>query len=286
MGRRRQLAGLRVLITGASQGIGRALALAAARRGMKVLAAARNASLLDELAAEAHSAGGTLETVRADVTSPDDRRRKTEAAERHFGGLDVLVNNAGIGATGHFADVSPDRLRSIMEVNFFGLTETTRACLPLLRQGVTPAILNVSSIAGKRGLPARSEYSASKFAVQGFGEALRAELDKEGIDVLVVCPGLTQTNFSRNMIEQKALLQFDHLRGMTSEMAAEATLKALARGRHDVTLTLQGRLLVLLSRFFPRLVDLIVRRKVRELFRDEIAARYAGKKDGSEAVKV
>jgi len=286
MGRRRQLAGLRVLITGASQGIGRALALAAARRGMKVLAAARNASLLDELAAEAHSAGGTLETVRADVTSPDDRRRKTEAAERHFGGLDVLVNNAGIAATGHFADVSPDRLRSIMEVNFFGLTETTRACLPLLRQGVTPAILNVSSIAGKRGLPARSEYSASKFAVQGFGEALRAELDKEGIDVLVVCPGLTQTNFSRNMIEQKALLQFDHLRGMTSEMAAEATLKALARGRHDVTLTLQGRLLVLLSRFFPRLVDLIVRRKVRELFRDEIAARYAGKKDGSEAVKV
>ena len=127
-----------------------------------------------------------------------------EAAQRHFGGLDVLVNNAGIGATGHFAECGPERLRTIMEVNFFGLTETTRVCLPLLRQGNRPAIVNISSIAGKRGIPARSEYSASKFAVQGFSEALRAELAKDGIDVLVVCPGLTQTNFSQNMLEQKA----------------------------------------------------------------------------------
>ncbi len=230
MGRRRKLDGLRILITGASQGIGRALALAAARRGMKVLAAARSAPLLEELAHEARTNGGVLETVQADVTSPDDRRRMAEAALRHFGGLDVLVNNAGVGATGHFADVSPERLRSIMEVNFFGTAEMTRVCLPLLRQGVTPAVVNVSSIAGKRGLPARSEYSASKFAVQAFSEALRAELDKDGVDVLVVCPGLTQTNFSRNMIEQKALLQFDHLRGMTSEKAAEAMLASLRAG--------------------------------------------------------
>src|SRR5205807_4044760 len=131
---------------------------------------------------EVRKGGHTLETVLADVTSPADRRRMVEAAVQYFGGLDVLVNNAGIGAAGHFADVGPDRLRKIMEVNFFGLTETTRACLPLLKRGTTPAILNVSSIAGKRGIPARSEYSASKFAVQGFSEALRAELDKDGID--------------------------------------------------------------------------------------------------------
>ena len=154
MGRRRQLAGLRVLITGTSQGIGRALAVAAAGRGMKVLAAARSAALLAELAREVKGNGGALETVEADVTSADDRRRMVEAATQHFGGLDVLVNNAGIGATGHFADVGPERLRAIMEVNFFGLTETTRVCLPLLRRGVTPAVVNISSIAGKRGLPA------------------------------------------------------------------------------------------------------------------------------------
>jgi short-subunit dehydrogenase len=273
MGRRRKIAGLRILITGASQGIGRALALAAAGRGAKVLAAARSAALLTELSRESRPASGALETVQADVTSADDRRLMVEAAVRHFGGLDVLVNNAGIGATGHFAEGAPERLRSIMEVNFFGLTETTRLCLPLLRQGVTPAIMNISSIVAKRGMPGRSDYSASKFAVQGFSEALRAELDKDGIDVLVVCPGLTQTNFSQNMIERKARVQLDHLRGMTSETVADEVLKSLERGRHDINLTFQGRLLVFVSRFFPRLADRIARRKVREVFREEIAAR-------------
>ena len=133
--------------------------------------------------------------------------------------------------------------------------------------------MNISSIVAKRGLPARSEYSASKFAVQGFSEALRAELDKDGIDVLVVCPGLTQTNFSQNMLEKKSRVQLDHLRGMTSETVAEEVLKSLERGRHDVNLTLQGRLLVFVSRFFPRLADRIARRKVREIFREEIAAQ-------------
>jgi short-subunit dehydrogenase len=273
MGRRRKIAGLRILITGASQGIGRALALAAAGRGAKVLAAARSAILLEELRNEPRPAGGALETVQADVTSANDRQLMVEAALRHFGGLDVLINNAGIGATGHFADGAPERLRSIMEVNFFGLTETTRLCLPLLRKGVTPAIMNISSIVAKRGMPGRSDYSASKFAVQGFSEALRAELDKDGIDVLVVCPGLTQTNFSQNMIERKARVQLDHLRGMTSETVADEVLKSLERGRHDINLTFQGRLLVFVSRFFPRLADRIARRKVREVFREEIAAR-------------
>ncbi len=276
MGRRRQIAGSRILITGASQGIGRALAELAAARGARVLAAARSEELLHELADQARGKGGVLETVVADVTSTEDRQHMVEAAQRCFGGLDVLVNNAGIGATGHFAEVSPERLRKIMEVNFFGLTETTRAFIPMLRQGNRPAIVNISSIAGKRGISARSEYSASKFAVQGFSEALRAELDKDGIDVLVVCPGLTQTNFSKNMLEQKARMPLDHMRGMTSEQVAEATLRALARGTDEIHLTFQGKLIVFVSRFFPWLADLFAKHKVRELFKDEIAARKAG----------
>src|SRR5207302_11419977 len=151
-------------------------------------------------------------------------------------------------------------LRQIMQVNFFGTTETTRVLLPLLRRGNRPALVNISSIAGKRGIPARSEYSASKFAVQGFSEALRAELAKDGIDVLVICPGLTRTNFSQNMLEQKARLQMDHLRGMTAEAVASATLRAIARGRAEVCLSFQGKLLVLVSRFFPRLADRIAAR--------------------------
>src|SRR5262249_57383035 len=129
-----------------------------------------------------------------------------------------------IGATGHCGDADPERLRQLMEVNFFGAAETTRVCLPLLKRGHRPAIVNISSIAGKRAIPARSEYSASKFALQGWSEALRAELAKDDVDVLLICPGLTQTNFSKNMLEQKALLQFDHLRGMPSEQLAPKTL--------------------------------------------------------------
>ncbi len=279
---RRKLNGLRVLVTGASQGIGRALVVEAAKRGCKVLAAARSQPLLDELAAEVRAAGGTLETVAADITKPEDRAAMVSAATRHFGGLDVLVNNAGIGATGHFMDSEPDVLRQIFETNFFGLTETTRVFLPLLKQGVTPAIVNISSVVGRRALPARSLYSASKFAVAGFSEAIRAELAKDGIDVLVVSPGLTRTNFSKNMLEQKARMQMDHMRGMTSEEVAVTTLKAMERGTLETTLTFKGKMLVLVNRFAPWVVDFFSKKKVRELFADEIAER---KKKQAEASK-
>lgn len=273
MGQRRSLRDSRILITGASQGIGKQLALAAARRGARVLAAARSESLLQELLAEAKTQGHSLEYVVADVTSPADRLKMVQAAQEKFGGLDVLINNAGIGATGHFADVAPDRMRKIFEVNFFGLTETTRAFLPMLKQGAKPAIVNISSVAARRGIPARGAYSASKFAVQGFSDALRAELAKDGIDVLVVCPGLTQTNFSHNMIEQKALIKFDHLRGMTADQVAWKTLRLIEKGKNNATLTFKGKLIAFVSKWFPRLADWIIKKKVRSLFQQERAAR-------------
>jgi short-subunit dehydrogenase len=269
MGQRRPIAGARFLITGASQGIGRSLAAQAARQGAKVLAAARNADLLRQFADEARAAGHPLEVLRADVTSPTDRQAMADAMQRLFGGLDVLVNNAGIGATGHFAEATEERLRRIFEVNVFGLTETTRVCLPLLMKGHKPAVVNVSSIVGKHGLPGRSEYSASKFAVQGFSEALRGELARHGIDVLIINPGLTQTSFPQNMLERKSRLQVDHLRGMTADQAAALTLKAIARGRDEVTFTTQGKLFVLLSRLFPRLVNRLAASRVRKLYADE-----------------
>jgi short-subunit dehydrogenase len=277
---RRKLTGLRLLVTGASQGIGRALVVEAAARGAKVLAVARSPELLAELAAQVRAAKGVIETVAADITKPEDRQAMVDAAVRHFGGLDVLINNAGIGATGHFMESDPAVLRSIFETNVFGLTETTRVFLPLLKVGVTPAIVNISSVVGKRALPARSLYSASKFAVAGFSESLRAELIKDNIDVVVVSPGLTQTNFSQNMLEQKAKMQLDHLRGMTSEQVAVATLRALEKGSPDVTLTLKGIMLVIVNRLFPWFVDWKAKKTVRALFAEEIAAR---KKEQAEA---
>jgi short-subunit dehydrogenase len=269
---RRRISGSRMLISGASQGIGRALVVAAAARGAKVLAVARSGELLRELAEQLRAQGGIVETLAADITNPQDRQRMVEAARDHFGGLDILVNNAGIGATGHFLEAAPERLRKIMEVNFFGVTEMVRVFLPLLHAGERPAIVNISSIAGKRAIPARSEYSASKFAVHGFSEALRAELAKDGVDVLIICPGLTDTNFSKNMLEQKARMPVDHLRGMKPEKVAAIAVRAIESGRHEVYLTLQGKLLVFVSRFFPRLADRIAARRVRELFRDELEA--------------
>jgi short-subunit dehydrogenase len=263
---RRSLNGLRVLITGASQGIGRSMAVQAAQRGAKVLATARNSELLKTLSAEAATDGHPIETLVADVTSADDRRAMLDSMRRLFNGLDVLVNNAGIGATGHFGEADEERLRSIFEVNFFGLAELTRLCLPLLRHGKTPALVNISSIVGKRGFPGRSEYAASKFAVQGLSESLRGELAPDGIDVIVINPGLTQTNFSQNMLERKSRLKVDHMRGMTSDTAARLALNVIERGKTEATFTWQGKLFVFAGRFMPRLVDRIAARRVKRLY--------------------
>jgi len=275
MGRARQVAGSRILITGASQGIGRALALSAAARGGRVLAVARSGELLAQLADEARSRGYSVEVQVGDITNPDDRVRMIERCRELFDGLDVLVNNAGVGATGHFAEGKPEILRQIMEVNFFGTSEMIRAALPLLQASDRAAIINISSIAGKRGLPARSEYCASKFAVQGLSQAIRAEFVKLGIHVLTVCPGLTQTNFSQNLLDRRALKQYDHMRGMTAEQVAEATWDALERGKREIWLTFNGKLLIWANRLVPFLVNFITAQLVRHLFRDERRARRA-----------
>ncbi len=264
---RRTLAGLRVLVTGASQGIGRSLAVAAAKQGCRVLASARSAELLDELAKEV-----PIETIVADVTNPADRQAMVEAAQRLFGGLDVLINNAGIGATGHFMDIQPETLRQIFETNYFGPAEMIRAFLPMLKQGTTPCIVTISSVLGRRAWPARGLYSASKFAVQGLSDAIRAELTKDGVDVLVVNPGLTRTNFSKNLLENKAKLPMEHMRGMSPDTVALATLKALAAGKDEISLTFRGKLLIFTARFFPGVIDYFAKRRIRKLFAEEMAA--------------
>ena len=115
----------------------------------------------------------------------------------------ILINNAGVGAIGPFDSADPERVRRIMEVNFFALVEMTRLALPHLKQGRTPIIVNISSILGRRGVPHNSEYTASKFAVHGFSESIRAEFAGSGVDVLVVSPGTTETEFFDNVLESK-----------------------------------------------------------------------------------
>ncbi len=257
---RRTLQGKRILVTGASQGIGRAFALAAAKHGAKVIASARSAGALEEL----RILSPEIVPVVGDVTDPSIRKEMLRTATERFGGLDILVNNAGRGATGYFGDTRPDTLRAVMEVNFFAPAELTRLCIPALRAGVQPLIVNVSSIFGRRGFPRYSEYCASKFAVQGLSDALRAELTKVGIGVLVVNPGPTETGFQENMIERAGETPRAPKR-MSSEAVAAAMIRAVERDKSEITLTAIGKALVLANRFTPWAVEWYFRRECAEV---------------------
>jgi short-subunit dehydrogenase len=191
---RRAISGLRTIVTGATSGIGRALVLELIRRGAKVVAMGRREERLQSLAAEVAEADRYC-YVAGDVTRQEDRLEAIEMANREFGGLDALVNNAGIGALGRFQDADEARLRSVMEVNFFAAAEFTREALPHLVRGNRPIVVNIGSVLGHRAVPAKSEYCASKFALHGLSDALRAELAPQGIDVLLVSPSTTESEF-------------------------------------------------------------------------------------------
>jgi short-subunit dehydrogenase len=257
---KREIQDCRAILTGASSGIGRALAVELARRDAKLVAVARRAERLQELAAEVAAAGRSIETVAGDVSDPAVRQQALDAAMAHFGGLDLLVNNAGIGAMGLFEHADPQRLRRVMEVNFFALVEMTRLCLPQLKQGRRPMIVNVSSILGHRGVPHSSEYSASKFAVQGFSEALRAELAQHGVEVLVVSPGTTETEFFERVIERTSSPKWPEHKPVSPAYVAQQVVRGIRCGQHEVIPYRWGKVLCWLNRLSPGLVDRLMQR--------------------------
>ncbi len=248
-------AGARVAITGASSGIGRELARELAKGGARLVLNARREDRLNELAAELRALGAEVATAPGDVTVPATREAIIQQVESAFGGLDVLVNNAGVGAIGRFDQASPERLRQLMEVNFFALVEMTRLALPLLKQGHRPMLVNIGSILGHRGIPLHAEYCASKFALRGFSEALRAELAGSGVGVLVVSPGTTETDFLVNVLEKPATMPWNAPRGASAAVVARAVVRAIGRRKHEIVPNRYGRLLVWLNRLSPRLVD-------------------------------
>ncbi len=170
----------------------------------------------------------------------------------------MLVNNAGTSAHGRFADSDEATLRQVMEVNFFAATELTRLALSLLRLGRRPAIVNIGSILGHRGVPLNSEYAASKFALRGWSESLRAELAAESIDVLLVSPGTTDTEFFDHLVAKRADLPWANSKGIPAAVVAEQTVRALERGRREIFPNWRGRALVIANRLFPGLVDRVM----------------------------
>ncbi len=262
----RSLQGRRLLVTGASSGIGRSVAEMAARQGARVVLTARSADKLEELARTLTADGAEAFAVPADVTSEADRHRLLRAVADRLSGLDVLINNAGVASFGHFASSSEEVLRRIMEVNFFAPAELIRLAIPMLREGHEPAIVNVASMCGRRGLPAWTEYSASKHALCGLTEALRGEMARFDIDVLLIVPGLTRSDLARHLLRNEGRMRIDYTGGMPPETVAAAVLRALVRNRTETVVGSEARWILLLNRFFPWIVDLLLARKVRKLY--------------------
>jgi short-subunit dehydrogenase len=262
----RDLRETRILLTGASSGIGRCVAEQAAREGAKLALVARSADKLQELAGTLSARGAEVLIVPGDVTSETDRRRVLSAVVERFGGLDVLINNAGVGSWGHFAECSEEILRQVMEVNFFAPAELIRLAIPALRKGRQPAIVNIASMCGRRGIPAWSEYSASKFALCGLTEALRGEMVRFAIDILLVVPGLTRSGLGQHLLRNTGRYPIDFNKGMPPEKVAAGILRALKKNRTETVLGWDARWILRVNRFLPRLVDALVARRVRRLY--------------------
>jgi short-subunit dehydrogenase len=262
----RDLTCRRILITGASGGIGRCLAEQAALQGAYVTVTARSADKLDELARGLAARGADVLAVPADVTSDADRRRLIETVVERFGGIDVLINNAGVGSWGHFATSTEAVLRQVMEVNFFAPAELIRLAIPVLTRGRQPAVVNIASMTGRRAMPAWAEYSASKHALCGLTEALRGEMARFDIDVLLVLPGLTRTDLDRHLLRNEGREKIDFAGGQPPEAVAARVLKALRKNRTETAVGRDAFWMLLVNRFAPRLVDRLLARRVSQLY--------------------
>lgn len=269
MPRRRSWNDARCLVTGASSGLGRAMAQHLVRAGARVVLTGRSSPRLESIQRALIESGAdprSVFTLAADLTTPSDRARLVDFTTERLGALDLAINCAGVGATGHFETHDPSVLRQLFEINVFALAELSRLLLPVLTQGNQPSLINVGSIVARRGLPGRSEYTASKFAVAGFTESIRAEWSKYGIHVLLLNPGFTSTEFEQNLVVDTARYSVTKRRRMTADTVADAALRATLQGRNELTLTAGGRMLLLANRAFPRLVDWGFKRWTLHLF--------------------
>ncbi len=253
------------IITGASSGIGLAAAKEFAAQGSFLALAARNKEKLDSLVAQLDAEYGKTDdgkekfiAVATDVTKEEDCRNLVEKCASHFGKIDILVNNAGISMRAMFKDLDLSVIKSLMDVNFWGTVFCTKYALPWLLKS-KGSVVGVISIAGFKGLPARTGYSASKFAIYGFLDTLRVEHLHDGLHVMIFAPGFTSSNIRNVALVADGTRQGETPRDEEKMMSAEAVAKRLAKGikkrKSQIILTPIGKLTVFLNKFFPRLVD-------------------------------
>jgi short-subunit dehydrogenase len=258
-----------VIITGASSGIGKALAEEMAKRGANIVLAARQYVTLCEITADLQTKYNVKAlAVQVDVSNEVDCKSLVNQTLLTFGKIDVLVNNAGLSMRALFNDLDLSVLKNLMDVNFWGTVYCTKYALPeiLKRNG---SVVGVSSIAGYRGLPGRTGYSSSKFAMNGFLESLRTELLKTGVHVMVACPGFTTSNIRVAALSSDGSshgeTSMEEAKMMSAEEVASRICDGILKRKRTLIMTRQGKLAVWVNKLFPAFAD----KKVFELFTKE-----------------
>ena len=250
-----------VVITGGSDGIGKALVEIFLQQGAKVATCGRSNDKLYQLQ-KSHS-DEPLITYSTDVSNETDCAYFIDQVIKIFGTIDVLINNAGISMRALFNETNLDTLRKVMDINFWGTVYCTKFALPhILKQKGT--VVGVSSIAGYRGLPGRTGYCASKFAVNGFFEALRTELLESGVNIMWVCPGFTASNIRNAALNKNAKPQgsspMDESEMMTAEECAALIVEAIEKRKRTLIFTANDKRTVLVNRLIPSLADKLTRK--------------------------
>lgn len=248
-----------VIITGASSGIGEALGKEVLKQGGLVAACARNMEKLAEAFAGADN--DKLLLCKADVSKEEDCKVLGDNVAKKWGRVDVLINNAGISMRALFDEAELDVIRELMDINFWGTVYCTKYALPYIKKN-KGIIAGVSSIAGYRGLPGRTGYSASKFAMQGFLESLRTELLHTGTHVMWVCPGFTASNIRNTALNAKGSVQgetpLDEGKLMSAATCAQIIVEAMEKRKRSIIMTLQGKATVLINKLFGGYADKLV----------------------------
>jgi len=256
-----------VVVTGASKGIGAELARQLAARGARLVLAARDLGELETVAQQCRAAGGQAIVAKTDVTVERDCHAVMAAAALAYGGIDVLVNNAGATMWARFEDVQDvSMLERIMRVNYMGAVHCTRHALPYLRQS-KGLLVGIASLTALTGVPTRSGYAASKHAMRGFFDSLRIELMGSGVDVTMIYPGFVDTGIRENATgpDGKPILHTPvKLDMMSVEECARITVAAIEARKREVVMTARGKMGVWLKLIAPGVVDRMAKRVIEQ----------------------
>ncbi|MCG9880370.1 MAG: SDR family oxidoreductase, partial [Bacteroidia bacterium] len=255
------LLGKVIIITGASSGIGEACALLFSEKGAHVVLAARNEAKLKEVCSRIQDKNHSAIMVPCDISIEDECQKLISTAVSHYGKIDVLINNAGISMRALFKDADIQVLEKLMATNFWGTVYCTKYALPYLiaQKG---SVIGVNSWAGFTGLPARTGYTASKFAMLGFMESLRVENLKTGLHVGSIFPGYTQSNIRKTALNAKAMAQeespLNESKLMSAEKVAYFVYKMVLNRRKYHVITFAGKLMYWINKIFPTYIDKLV----------------------------